>query len=100
MLIRHCLFEKLEQLQENHDKLSAADFQLMFNQWNKEVTQLMLGSEKRCNKFHDWNIEFSPVVGIWIHCLQAYRWIQQYHAGNVKHAFSPQGESSAIQPQP
>ena len=58
----------------------------MFNNWDKEVIQLMLGSEKRCNKFRDGNIEFSPVVGIWICHLQAYRWIQQYHAGNLKHA--------------
>jgi len=86
MLIQHRSFEKLEQLQQNHDKLSAAEFQLMFNNWDKEVTQLMLGSEKRCNKFHDGNIEFSPVVGIWIHRLQAYRWIEQYHVGKVKHA--------------
>ena len=42
---------------------------------DKEVTQLMLGSEKRCNKFKDRNIEFSPVVGLWIHRLQAYRWV-------------------------
>jgi len=86
MLIRHRSFEKLEQLQQNHDKLSAAEFQLMFNNWDKEVTQLMLGSEKWCNKFRDGNIEFSPVVGIWIRRLQAYRWIEQYHAGKVKHA--------------
>ena len=86
MLIRHRSFKKLEQLQQSHDKLSAAEFQLMFNNWDKEVTQLMLGSEKRCNKFRDGNIEFSPVVGIWIRHLQAYRWIEQYHAENVKRA--------------
>jgi hypothetical protein len=57
MLIRHRSFKKLEQLQQNHDKLSAAEFQLMFNNWDKEVTQLMLGSEKRCNKFRDGNID-------------------------------------------
>jgi hypothetical protein len=31
--------------------MSADDFQLLFNKWDKEVTQLMLGSEKQCNKF-------------------------------------------------
>ena len=86
MLIRHRSFKKLEQLQQNHDKLSASEFQLMFNNWDKEVTQLMLGSEKQCNKFRDGTIEFSPVVGIWIRRLQAYHWIEQYHTGKVKHA--------------
>jgi hypothetical protein len=34
-----------------------------------------VGLGKRCNKFIDGNIEFSPVVGLWLHRLQAYRWI-------------------------
>jgi hypothetical protein len=50
-----------------------------------EVTQLMLASEKRCNKFHDGSIEFIPVTGIWIHCLQAYRWVQKFHENKVAH---------------
>jgi hypothetical protein len=61
MLIHHHSFEKLQQ---NHQHMSAADFQLLFNKWDKEVTHLMLGSEKQCNKFCDGSIEFSPVVGI------------------------------------
>jgi hypothetical protein len=33
-----------------------------------------------------WTLsEFSPVTGIWIHCLQAYRWVQQFHEGKVAH---------------
>jgi hypothetical protein len=29
----------------------------MYNQWDREVTRLMLGSEKQCNKFWDRSIE-------------------------------------------
>jgi hypothetical protein len=65
--------------------MSADDFQLMFNKWDKEVTQLMLGSEKCCNKFWNGSIKFSLVTGIWIQCLQAYRWIQQFHENKVAH---------------
>ena len=46
MLTRHRAFEKLEFLQQNYNHISAADFQLMFNKWDDEVTQLMPGSEK------------------------------------------------------
>ena len=56
MLIWHRAFEKIEYLQSNHSKLSANECQLMFNVWDKKVTQLMLGSKKRWNKFKDGNI--------------------------------------------
>jgi hypothetical protein len=45
----------------------------------------MLASEKCCNKFRDRSIEFSPVTSIWIHCLQAYSWVQQFHKNKVTH---------------
>ena len=55
------------------------------NQWDREVTRLMLGLEKRCNKFRDGSIEFSPVIGLWIRRIQVYRWIRRYHEGRVEH---------------
>jgi hypothetical protein len=85
LLIRHRLFEKLEFLQTNHHLISADAFQTLFNWWDTEVTQLMLASKKRCNKFCDGSIEFSPITGIWIRRLQAYRWIQQFHEKKVAH---------------
>ena len=86
LLFQHWLFEKLEFLQRNHLNMSAADFQLMFNQWDREVTRLMLGSKKRCNKFQDRSIEFSPVIGLWIRWIQVYHWICHYLEGKVEHA--------------
>jgi hypothetical protein len=86
LLVCHRSFKKLEFLQQNHANMSATEFQLMFNQWDREVTRLMLGSEKRCNKFWDGSIEFSPVIGLWIRRIQVYRWIRWYHAGWVEHA--------------
>jgi hypothetical protein len=46
MLIRHRAFEKIEYLQVDHSNLTSAEFQLMVTVWDKEVTQLMLGSGK------------------------------------------------------
>ena len=86
LLVRHWSFEKLEFLQQNHANMLATEFQLMFNQWDREVTRLMLGSEKRCNKFRDGSIEFSPVIGLWIRRIQVYRWIRRYHEGRLEHA--------------
>ncbi len=85
LLIHHRLFEKLEFLQTNNHFMSADAFQTLFNRWDMEVTQLMLALEKRCNKFCDGSIEFSPITGIWIRCLQAYRWVQQFHENKVAH---------------
>jgi hypothetical protein len=64
LLIHHWSFEKLEFLQTNHHLMSADDFQKLFNRWDTEVTPLMLALEKRCNKFCDRSIEFSPITGI------------------------------------
>jgi hypothetical protein len=85
LLIRHRLFEKLEFLPTNHHLMSADAFQTPFNRWDMEVTQLMLALEQRCSKFYDGSIEFSPITGIWTHCLQAYCWIQQFHENVVVH---------------
>ncbi len=63
--------------------MSVADFQLMFNKWDKEVTEFMLSAESKCNKFMDGTIEFSPVVGLWINCLRTYHWILWYKQGQV-----------------
>jgi hypothetical protein len=85
LLIRHRFFEKLEFLQTNHRLMSANAYQTLFNRWGMEVMQLMLASKKQCSKFCDGSIEFSPITGIWIHCLQAYRWVQQFHEKKVAH---------------
>jgi hypothetical protein len=66
LLIHHRSFEKLEYLQQNHTSLSAAEFQLLFNHWDRKVTEFMLGSEKRCNKYRDGSIKFSLVISLLI----------------------------------
>jgi hypothetical protein len=60
--------------------MSVADYQLLFNKWDKEVTKLMLGSEKQYKNFYDGSVEISPVVGIQIGHLQAYQWVQCYES--------------------
>ncbi len=62
---------------------SVAEFELMFNKCDNEVTELMLSSESKCNKFVDGTIKFSPVVGLWIDRLRTYHWIIWYKQGQV-----------------
>ena len=50
MMIRHRAFDKMVYMQENQSRMTASEFQLMFNKWDKEVTEFMLSSEKKCNK--------------------------------------------------
>ncbi len=85
LLIRHRLFEKLEFLQTNHHLMSADALQTLFNRWDTEVMQMILALKKQCNKFCDRSIEFSPITGTWIKCLQAYCWIQQFHENKGAH---------------
>jgi hypothetical protein len=85
LLIRHRSFEKLDFLQSNHHLMSADDFQTLFNRWDMEVMQLVLALERQCNKFCVGSIKFSLIPGIWIRCLQAYCWVQQFHENKVAH---------------
>ncbi len=72
-VICHRSYKKLNFLQRNHHLMPADDFQILFNRWDMEVTQLMLALEKMCNKFCDGSIKLCLVTNIWIHHLQAYR---------------------------
>ncbi len=61
------------------------EFHQLFDKWDKEVMQLMLGLEKLCNKFWNRSIKFSPITGIWIQCLQVYNRIKWFHENKVAH---------------
>jgi hypothetical protein len=65
LLIRHRLFEKLEFLQTNHHLMSADDFQILFNKWDMEVTQLMLARKNCIISFamEASSLAWSPVYG-------------------------------------
>ena len=43
--------------------MSPAAFQLKFNKWDNELTELMTLSEDKCHKFMDRHIEFPPEIG-------------------------------------
>jgi len=67
---RHRIFSKLVRLKKNYDNLTVAEFQLCFNRWDEEFTELMKGVENQCRKFKQNHIEFSPEVNVWL----TWRW--------------------------
>jgi hypothetical protein len=65
----------------NKANIHRCEFQKKLNNWDKELMQLMLSAKNRCNKFYNGTIEFSPLVGIYVCRLRAYRWIQLFKLG-------------------
>lgn len=80
---RHRMFHKLNKLALAQDELSPSTFQLLFNKWDEELTQLMLAAENKCNTYKSNHIPYSPEVGEWI----TRRWllgrIRRYLQGKV-----------------
>jgi hypothetical protein len=78
---KHRIYEKLEYLHLNKSTIPRGEFQQRFNSWDREVTQLKMGSEKSSNQFFNGTIEFSPLVGILVRNIRVYRWIEHFKAG-------------------
>jgi hypothetical protein len=81
---RHRMFKKaniLHDAAQNILPFSPAEFQLMYNNWDKEMIELMLAAEKRCRKIKTDTIAWSPVIGEWTRRLNLYRWLIRYRKG-------------------
>lgn len=79
LYLRHRAFEKLEELRENHDSMTPAEFQLALNSWDREVTTMKLAAESKCGHTYAGQMEFSNDVGIWWNRLRIYRWMMRYN---------------------
>jgi hypothetical protein len=75
------MFTKMNLLNEALDIVSPAEFQLMFNAWDKQMIQLMLSAENNCRKYKNDYIPFCPIINLWIQRLNAYRWIKRFKSG-------------------
>ena len=64
--------------------MTEAEFQLLYNAWDTELLELMLASEKRCRKLKNDHIPFSPVIGVWLRRLNAFRWVERHKQGKVR----------------
>ena len=99
---RHKMFSKALFLRHQRLAISPAHFQLAYNNYDKELVELMLAAEKKCRKQRPNFLEWSPVVGMQVRHLHVYRWILRYknsqtvNIGNLKRSCESQGLSIPV----
>ena len=72
---RHRMYAKACKLQKDRLEMTTAEFQLAYNQFDRQLTELMLGAEKCCHKKRICHLEWSPIIGLCLRKLHIYRWI-------------------------
>ena len=95
--IRQAYVDKLEESYQRNNvlaRLEAVDKQAnfpaskevseMLEILDKEMTELMLSSEKECRKLYAGHYEFSPDIQIWISQCHAFRQLIQERQGKCK----------------
>ena len=80
---RHQMFAKLNSISRVVDDISAAEFQLRMNRWDDELTDYMLAAEKRCRKYKQTHLEYSPTVGAWLRRRWLLGRVKRYLQGKV-----------------
>ena len=80
---RHRMFGKMAVLQKEKLELTPVSFNLKFNQWDREMSELMHSAEDASSKFKNNEIEFSPIVSLWLNRLRIYRHIRRFKLGAV-----------------
>jgi hypothetical protein len=80
-LKRHKIEEKLKILNEHQAEMPREKVGHHHNKIDEEVVQQQVGAEKKCNKFYDGKIEFSPEVGIVVRRGRLYRRILDFKHG-------------------
>ena len=78
---RHKMFVKAQRLAHQRLDLSASEFQVAYNRYDKELVELMLGAEKRCRKKKVDFLEWSPIVGTYLRQLHVIRWMLRFKHG-------------------
>ena len=81
LTIEHRIFDKLEDLQRRYPSRTKGESATAFNKWDREVTELQLAAEARCNQFMDGSIEYSPEVNLWIRRRDCYSWTLKFLEG-------------------
>ena len=92
---RHRMFCKMAVLQKEKFELTPVSFNLKFNQWDREMSELMHSAEDASSKFKNNEIEFSPIVSLWLNRLRIYRHIRRFKLGAVpdpRNLFEPAHE--------
>jgi len=57
------MYKKANDLNAIFGVVTPANFQLQFNKWDKELTELMIAAEGKCRQFKNNDIAFSSIMG-------------------------------------
>ena len=60
------MFHRMDKILRLTDYLETQDFTLLMNSLDTELMEFMLHSENEVSKFMMGQIEWSPMIGIWL----------------------------------
>ena len=60
------MFKKLVDIQNSSPVLTASEFLLLMNKWDKEFEDYMKLAESQCQTFKHNRIKWSPKVRVWL----------------------------------
>ena len=78
------MFKKLNDLTLNATRPPQADFLLLLNKWDDELTEHMTCSEEKCHSYKQDHIEWSPTVGVWLTRRWLLRRFLRFTQGKIK----------------
>ena len=75
---RHKVIGRIQRLQEEADGEFGETSRKTLNRLDQEITEMMLGAEKKCHKLYQGAYEFSPEVKSWIEKGRAIQGLLRY----------------------
>ena len=81
---RHHIFRKLLTLSGDNTQLTTAQLQLRLNKVDEEMEQFMKSSERDCHKYKRSDIEWSPLVGVWLRRRWLLHRVQTFREGRTR----------------
>ena len=81
---RHQPFKKLNDLDAITKMVTKVELQLYMNRWDNELTENMNASEKKCHKFKQDQVEYSPEMVLWWKRRWLLEQVRRYLRGKYK----------------
>ena len=73
----------MNEINEIADQMTASEFLLEMNKWDKQLEDFMKCAENNCHQYHQNHIEWSPIVGVWLKRHWLLNRVQRYLDGKV-----------------
>ncbi|KAL3803357.1 hypothetical protein HJC23_009321 [Cyclotella cryptica] len=80
----HNMPVKLTRIQALSGMMSPSASQAIHDKWDQELGEFMSHAERKCTKFRNCSIEYSPTVGQWLRRRSVLKWLLRWHDGKVQ----------------